>query len=164
MSILKNEFKMNNFIFCHFGGLRNNDEHSKNYKEYIFKLANELNVNDVIVWLGHRNDIGDIMSAFDIYVHPSRMEGIGLANMEAATQSLPIVGSDIGGIPEIVIDGVNGFLFESDNAEQLAEGIYKLMKDMNLREKMGKESLMIVNKNFNIDVQTNKLVNYYFNI
>ncbi|MEI7503758.1 MAG: glycosyltransferase family 4 protein [Paludibacter sp.] len=159
--ILKNKYKVQNFKFCHLGGLRSEDNISKTYRDSIYALAKELDIENEINWLGHRNDIGDIVSAFDIYVHPSRMEGLGVANMEAATQSLPIVGTNVGGIPEIVLNGVNGYLFESENAEQLAECIFKLIKDKALREKMGEASYKIVSENFSIEKQTDALIDYY---
>lgn len=161
ISLLKKNYRVQNFQFCHLGGLRADNELNRKYRESIYELANSLEIEDEVVWMGHRNDIGDIVSAFDIYVHPSRMEGLGVANMEAATQSLPIVGANVGGIPEIVIDGVNGFLFDSENAAQLAECIYKLIIDKSLRIKLGEASYQIVSENFNIEKQTDKLVEYY---
>lgn len=161
--ILKNEFKSTNFFFCHIGGIR--AENDKNY-EYLKKLQDqtkELKIDDCIKWMGLINDISELISVFDIYVHPSRSEGLGLSIMEAAVQSLPIVGSQIGGIPEIVKEGVNGFLFESENAVQLAEVLHKLIINKHLRDQMGKQSYKIVIENYNIDLQTNKLLEHYIN-
>jgi len=159
--ILKYKYKIQNFQFCHLGGLRVDNEYNQKYRDSIIELAKKLQIEDVVVWMGHRNDIGEIVSAFDIYVHPSRMEGLGVANMEACTQSLPIVGTNVGGIPEIVFDAENGFLFETENALQLAECIYKLILDKSLRERMGSASFYIVRENFSIEKQTDKLIDYY---
>jgi glycosyltransferase involved in cell wall biosynthesis len=166
VNLLIYKYNEKDFVFCHIGGLRSDSQINIDYRESLYTLVQELNISDNVLWLGHLDNIdslGEILSAFDIYVHPSRMEGLGVANMEAATQSLPIVGSNIGGIPLIVHDGINGFLFESENSEQLAECLYKLITDENLRVKMGIESFRIVNKDFNIDLQTDKLLNYYLN-
>lgn len=163
VSILKHTYKLENFQFCHLGGLRTEDKVNFDYREYIYSLTRELEIQDMVLWLGHRNDIGDILSAFDIYVHPSRMEGIGMVNMEAAAQGLPIVATNVGGIPEIVIDGVNGFLVESDNSTQLARKLLELLSNKELIKSMGTKSYQIASLNFDINKQSSNLVENYFN-
>ena len=162
IALLKTKYKLTNFACCHLGGLRADNEQSRIYRDSIYDLCEKMNIKDVMFWLGHRNDIGEILSAFDIYVHPSRMEGLGLVNVEAGIQSLPLVGSNVGGIPEVVQEGENGLLFDSDNAEQLAERLYKLINDEKLRAEMGQKSFEIVIENFSIETQTEKLINLYF--
>jgi len=87
---------------------------------------------------------------------------MGSANLEAATQSLPIVASNVGGIPEIVFNGINGFLFTSEDSMEFAKHIVVLMKDQSLRERMGTESFRIVNEWFNFEKQINTLMSEYF--
>ncbi|MDR1698482.1 MAG: glycosyltransferase family 4 protein [Prevotellaceae bacterium] len=161
VAILKNNYKLTNFACCHLGGLRAENEKNRDYRQGIYDLCKELDIESEMIFLGHRNDIGKILSAFDVYVHPSRMEGLGLVNVEAGIQSLPLIGSNTGGIHEIIHNNENGFLFESENTEQLAEYLYKLIADEKLRKIMGTKSFEIVNKNFNIETQTEKLMEYY---
>lgn len=161
ISILKYDYYITNFMFCHLGGLRTEEQSNIDYRNSIYHLAVELKIEDSICWLGHRNDITSIIGAFDIYVHPSRMEGLPVAIMEATTQSLPIIGTNVGGIPEIVMDGVNGYLFDSENATQLAEKMYLLINDIELRQATGKESLRIVSEHFEIKKQVERLIACY---
>lgn len=150
-------------LLVHIGGLRADNVENRAYEQSLYALAEELCITDRVVWLGRRTDIAEIMPAFDIYVHPSRSEGLGMVNMEAAVESLPLVGTRIGGIPEVIHDGENGYLCEVDNASELAEKINLLLIDKNLRNKMGEASRKLLLREFDIEKQTNKLLNYYFN-
>jgi len=161
MKILKEHYKIENFIFCHIGENRSQAKANIQYFEGLKDLANALNIASNVIWLGKRNDISEILSAFDIYVHPSRREAMGFANMEAGAQSLPLVGSNVGGIPEIIFHKENGFLFESENINQLAFYLKELIQDEKLRKEMGKKSSDIVKNEFNIEKQTEKLLFIY---
>ena len=74
-----------------------------------------------------------------IFVNASRREGYGRVFIEAMHFGLPVIGANEGGAKELIINGINGFLFQPGNAENLAEKILILHRDKNLREKMGKE-------------------------
>ena len=97
----------------------------------------------------------------DIYCQPSRSEALPLAIMEAGMAGLPIVGSRVGGIPEIVFDDLNGFLFDNCNANQLAECLFRLITDPGLRIRMGKNSKEHMMKYFNIQTQAKAICNKY---
>lgn len=161
IALLIKDYDVVNFKFCHIGGLRSNNESQKEYQDYIFNLANQLNITDYIVWLGLRNDVEQIIPAFDIYLHPSRMEGIGVAIMESASWSLPIVGSNVGGIPEVVKDNYNGFIIDSESIEQLSQKIMSLLANESLRKEMGLNSYRLASDHFNIENQTSKQLNIY---
>jgi glycosyltransferase involved in cell wall biosynthesis len=60
-------------------------------------------------------------------VHPAWMEGLGVSLLEAAACGVPIIATRVGGIPEIVLDGVNGFLIEPGDSRQLAEAMCRLL-------------------------------------
>ena len=81
--------------------------------------------------------------------------------MEAALNSLPIVGTKVGGIPEIVFNNTNGYLIEMDNVDELAIHILKLIKSEETRLEMGANSQEIVSELFNQSIQVNKLINLY---
>ncbi len=153
----------NNVMLVHIGGLRADNAENKAYEQLLYTLADGLDVTDRVVWLGRRADIAEIMPAFDIYVHPSRSEGLGMVNMEAAVESLPLVGTRIGGIPEVIHDGENGYLGEVDNAADLVEKICRLVEDESLRKQMGEQSRELLLREFDIEKQTDKLLNYYLN-
>jgi glycosyltransferase involved in cell wall biosynthesis len=88
-------------------------------------------------FLGMRSDMDELYAAMDIFVLPSRREGLPLSAMEAAAMKLPVVATDIRGCREVVDDGVNGFLVPPGDALALAEAIRKLGEHPVLRESMG---------------------------
>jgi glycosyltransferase involved in cell wall biosynthesis len=116
-------------LFVHIGGLRSNTIEQQQYADSLKQLVTDLDVIDNMVWLGRRSDVHDILPMADIYVHPSRSEGLGSVLLEASVAGLPLVGSRVGGIPEIVHDQENGLLVDTDNAEQVAYAIEQLRSD-----------------------------------
>ena len=103
------------------------------------KLVEELNIENNVNFLGFIS--GDEKYAYyksaDIYVQPSRYETFGVVLLEAMACGKPIVASNVGGIPFVVDDGKTGLLFESENVEELAEKVILLLRDKDLRAKMG---------------------------
>jgi glycosyltransferase involved in cell wall biosynthesis len=159
--LLKEKYNINDFICFHIGSIRSViPEFTGFYNTLIEKVKiNRLGSN--FRWLEFIDDVTDILKISDIYVHPSLQEGLGSANLEAATQSLPIIGTNIGGIPEIIHHGINGFLFHSGSAEELAGYLNLLINDKELRIIMGSESYRIVNETFNFEKQIQILVELY---
>jgi len=92
------------------------------------------------------DEIIDYYSAADLSILPSLMEATSISGLEAMAASLPLVGTNVGGIPIIIKDGINGFLCKSEDEEDLAEKIDKLLENDYI--KMGKNSKEIVDKNF----------------
>lgn len=89
------------------------------------------------VFLGHRDDIDELYQAFDVFVLPSHREGFPRAAMEAAASGLPVVATDVRGCREVVDDGENGLLVPKRDAPALASAIETLVKDRELRRRMG---------------------------
>ncbi|MGH7234237.1 MAG: glycosyltransferase, partial [Candidatus Saccharimonadales bacterium] len=86
-----------------------------------------------------------------VLIHPSYHEGFGLSLVEAEMCGLPIVACNVGSIPEIIEDGVNGILVQPKNSKDLAEAIDILVKDPGLRAKMGQAGRQIYLKKFQFD-------------
>jgi glycosyltransferase involved in cell wall biosynthesis len=91
-----------------------------------------------LTFTGFVNNVGDYLSAFDIFILPSRREGIGSILFDAMEHSLPVVVTPVGGVPRIVLEGQNGFLIDVDQPSQLAEAVLRFRSDPALRERMGK--------------------------
>lgn len=87
----------------------------------------DLGCNDVIKFIGFRKDIPDLMSAADVFVLPSVAEAFGVVFAEAIYLGTPIVATKIGGIPEIVTDGVDGILIPPADSEALANTLADLL-------------------------------------
>ena len=88
-------------LFVHIGGLRADTQEQKDYAASLFRLVKELGVEQQVIWLGKRNDVQDILPMANVYVHPSRSEGLGSVLLEASVAGLPLVGTNVGGIPEV---------------------------------------------------------------
>jgi glycosyltransferase involved in cell wall biosynthesis len=82
-----------------------------------------------VVFTGRRDDVPAVTAAFDVAVLPSHREAQGLSILEAMALSRPVVASDVGGIPEMVDDGVTGLLVPHDRPEALAAAIVRLLQD-----------------------------------
>jgi len=92
---------------------------------------------DNLTFTGFVDNVGDFLGAFDVFVLPSRREGIGSILFDAMEYSLPLVVTPVGGVPSIVLEGQNGFLIEVGQPKQLAEALLHLKSDRNLSDKMG---------------------------
>lgn len=102
-----------------------------------------------IRYIGYRKDVENIYHTADIVVVPSRwQEPLGLINLEAGACRKPVVATRVGGIPEVIEDGMNGYLVESGDVESLAARVRTLIADPTLRQKMGGAGRAMVEQNF----------------
>ncbi|MBN1273897.1 MAG: glycosyltransferase family 4 protein [Candidatus Aminicenantes bacterium] len=103
------------------------------------KKALDWGIAERVFFLGWREDVFTVMSVFDIFVLPSLNEGMGRVLVEAMALGKPIVASDVGGIPDLVVHGENGFLVPPKDSKQLASCIRRLIEDKKCREEMGQK-------------------------
>ncbi|MCB9450137.1 MAG: glycosyltransferase [Anaerolineaceae bacterium] len=96
-----------------------------------------LGIADRVHFLGWREDVPQLMAAFDIFLLPSLWEGFGLVLLEAMAQQTPVVASAVSAIPEIVAEGQTGLLVPPRNAEGLAGALLTLLNDLPLARHMG---------------------------
>lgn len=89
-----------------------------------------------VLFLGMRSDVPEIISCSDLLVLPSVNEGFGVVLLEAMAMKCPIVATNVGGVPEVVLDGDTGILVPPRDPVQLARGIIQLLKDTSLALKM----------------------------
>ncbi|NNE59652.1 MAG: glycosyltransferase family 4 protein [Woeseia sp.] len=89
-----------------------------------------------IEFTGYVTEVDDYLSVFDVFVFPSLHEGLGSTLLDAMSFGLPIVATRVGGIPDIVEDGINGYLIEPEQAEELLAGICKIVDDPALSSQM----------------------------
>lgn len=111
--------------------------------DLIQKMAEEKGVN--VKFLGFRDDIPNIVHCADIGAIPSIREGLGLAGIEMLSAGIPLVGSDVQGIREYIINGKTGFLCNPYDAESFAEAIEKLSSD-EFRKSLRENCLEVVKK------------------
>jgi glycosyltransferase involved in cell wall biosynthesis len=119
-------------------------------------------MDEAIVFTGIRNDVFELLQASDIFVLPSIIrEGLSLALIEAMSTSLPVVGTEVGGIPEVIEDGENGFLVSPGSSEQLAEALEKLVNDKALRTGMGHRGRQMYEEKFTMPKMIQQIETLY---
>ena len=114
-----------------------------------------------VVFTGRRDDIPAVTASFDVAVLPSHREAQGLSILEAMALSRPVVASDVGGIPEMIEDGVTGVLVEHDRPEALAAAIVRLLTDDVYAERIAKAGHDLVHDRFCIELMVRAVEEIY---
>ena len=115
------------------------------------QLATELGVRDSVVFAGFRKDINHWLGCLDVFVHPPLAEGLGVAVLQAAAASLPIVASRVGGIVEIIENNISGYLVDPGEVEQISDGILRLLDNPTDAAEMGVAAHAKVVEQFSVD-------------
>jgi glycosyltransferase involved in cell wall biosynthesis len=95
-------------------------------------------------------ELHTLFAACDLFVHPTLYEGSSLVTLEAMAHGLPVVASAVGGIPDKVIQGTNGFLVPPGNPDDLARQILWVMRHAEERAEMGRRSAALVRERFSL--------------
>jgi glycosyltransferase involved in cell wall biosynthesis len=114
-----------------------------------------------VVFTGRRDDIPAVTAAFDVAVLPSHREAQGLSILEAMALSRPVVASDVGGIPEMIEDGVTGVLVPHDQPEALAAAIVRLLSDHVLADTIARAGHDLVHDRFCIELMVRAVEDIY---
>jgi glycosyltransferase involved in cell wall biosynthesis len=102
------------------------------------RRAHELGLARDTIFLGYQEDVAPFYAAFDALVLPSGNEGTPVSVIEALAAELPVVATRVGGVPDVVQDGEDGFLVEAGATDDLADRLARLARDPALRARMGK--------------------------
>ena len=126
------------------------------------KQALELSLSSKeIRFLKFRKDVPDILAASDFFLLPSLTEGLPLSILEAMSHGLPIVATNVGGIPEVVIDNRHGFLVPPKQPLELANAIEKIALNPALRSEMGQAGKLRVQTNFSFNAMMHSYSELY---
>jgi len=117
-----------------------------------------------VVLTGLRQDIPEVLKSSDLFVLPTLQEALGTAIIEAMAMERPVIGSNVGGVGELIRDGVNGFLVEPRNPLTLAEAIVRVLGDRDLALSMGREGRRIVLQNFTVRHMCEKMYGLYVSL
>ncbi len=112
-------------------------------------------------FLGQRMDVAAILSASDIFVLPSDSEALPTVLIEAGASALPVVASHVGGVPEIIEDGITGILIPPQDPQALANAVKRLICDPSLVRRMGDQAYQRVHARFTLSSQTRELIDLY---
>jgi glycosyltransferase involved in cell wall biosynthesis len=134
----------------------------KSDDSYTFEELNELiSFDKRIKYLGYREDVENIYATSDIIIMPSQWEEpFGLISIEAGAAGKPVIATKVGGIPEIISHGGNGFLVDKDDLDSMIKYTQMLINDPELRKRMGEKGREIVEKEFT-DKPVRELENIY---
>lgn len=113
--------------------------------------ARLLGLSDIVTFAGIRMDVPEILAALYVFAFPSLWEGLPLAVLEAMAAGLPVVATRVGGIPEVVEDGVTGLLVPPRAPEALAEAIIALLQDRERAGAMGQAGRARVERYFSVE-------------
>jgi glycosyltransferase involved in cell wall biosynthesis len=123
--------------------------------------VNQLGVGQAVQFLGLRHDVPELMRQASIFVRPSTLEGMPLTVLEAMASRLPVVATPVGGTPELIKDGVNGFLTPVGDHVTLANSIIKLLDNPLLAGKMGQCGRELVEAGYTWDAVTEQMERVY---
>ncbi len=124
-------------------------------------LVKELNLGDNVHFLGPRENPYAVLRASNVFCLPSRSEGFSNALIEAMGCGLPVVATRVGGNPEAVREGKEGFLVASEDAEAMARQILLLLSQREMALRMGKEARATVETRFSMEGMMRRLTSLY---
>lgn len=126
--------------------------------------AKKSGVDEHIIFAGARTDIPELMPAGDLFVLPTLTEALPTVLAEAMASGLPILASHVGGVPEMVQDGINGRLIPPAQPEILTSAALEMLSNTEALRQMGSVGRQIVEEKFNIKSQVAQLENLYLRL
>jgi glycosyltransferase involved in cell wall biosynthesis len=130
-------------------------------KEKLVDQAAAYSLSDRITFLGLRTDVPILLHLADLVVIPSRWEGLPMVLLEAMAACRPVIATEVGGIPEVIENGVNGLLVPPDNPYSIAEKILLLLNSSEISENIGNNGLKRVRERYTTEIAVKKLLDVY---
>jgi len=130
-------------------------------KSALFALAEQLDITDSVHFVGRVDQVGNYLRAADLFVLPSRAEGLSNALLEAMACGLPPIATAVGGTPEVVEQGVNGLLVPPGDAAALAGALADLLTDPALRARLGEAARQTVVERYSLAAVADRYLEFY---
>lgn len=127
-------------------------------------LVSELGLRDRVLFLGKQDNLEELYSISDLFLLLSEKESFGLVLLEAMACGVPCIGTNIGGIPEVIEHGVNGFLSEVGNIEDMSQQAIKLLKDEGLYKSFQEKALETVPSRFHSEQVVGQYEQLYYQL
>ncbi len=126
--------------------------------------VHELGIEDIVFFLGFREDMPRILASLDLFVLSSHLEGLGSSLLDAMASRLPVVATRTGGIPEIVLHGETGLLVPPRDPQAMAEAIIQVYHDRNLANYLAQKGHDFVRRHFSVEAMAEKVIELYFDL
>lgn len=129
-----------------------------------YELINEvkrLHLEDVVIFSGWRRDAVSYIQALDIFVLPSIYEPLGLVILEAMASGIPVIGSNVDAIPEIIENDITGMLVPPGDEKKLADAISRMTADRQMARKMARNAIAKIEEKFSLKHTTMKIEKIY---
>lgn len=123
-------------------------------------LARSLGMSGHVRFLGRRSDVPRLLAAIDLVLMPSRSEGLGLAAIEAVAAGRPVIAFAVGGLPEVVVDGVNGRLVRSGDHQAFASAVVETLRDPAQRLSYARGAASSA-QHFGVEAHVRRLIDCY---
>lgn len=130
-------------------------------REEITEWVKEKNLHDRTYFLGVRQDMAKVYSALDVIALSSDNEGTPAVLIEALNYEIPVVATNVGGVPDVVADGENGLLCEDNGPKHLAENLITVLNNKDLRNRLGHRGRSDVRNRFSLETLLQKLSALY---
>lgn len=126
--------------------------------------SQQLGIEDIVFFLGFREDVPRILASLDLFVLSSHLEGLGSSLLDAMACGLPVVATRTGGIPEIVHHGETGLLVPTKDPEALARAIIELYHNRNLARYLAERGQQYVRRHFSAEAMADRVIELYFKL
>ena len=130
-------------------------------KGKILEKIDQLKLDDKVHLTGNKNNPWSVYHSMDLFIMSSIYEGLGRSITEALSCGVPVVCTDVEGVPEIVRDNITGILVPPKDANKLADGIIRTLNDMETAKKMAEEGRRFVKDNFDVNKMVNDIDSLY---
>jgi len=130
-------------------------------KDQLEAMVDQLGLRSHVRFISIVNRTAELLPAFDVFVMPSRQEGLGISIMEAQAAGVPVVASRVGGIPSLIVDGETGRLVPPEDSHALAEAILNLLQDKAQRENISLSAREFIRKMYSADRMVEETIKLY---
>jgi glycosyltransferase involved in cell wall biosynthesis len=130
-------------------------------REALKTEVRDLGIASRVHFLGARRDLGDLLAAMDVFVMPSLWEGLPLSMILAMGAGMPVVVTQVAGIPEIVVDGETGWLVPAGNSLALATALVDVFRDRARATRIGHAAREFVLPRFGVDGYVSSIAGLY---
>ncbi len=131
------------------------------YERVLRDLSVKLGISHHVHFVGFQEDVKPFLGALSLYVHPARMEGFGIAVVEALAAGKAVVATNVGGLPEVVKHGETGLLVAADDPEELGAAVLSLLGDDGRRRAMGERGAKWVHERFDLRASVTTMERFY---